>query len=184
LDDARLGRTELPPADPVSRQFHMARGGRRAGWSCVNRAPCLRRETFVSTHAFANRQHSSGVPFWNEVYCLVLGTPLPCRVQNLENKRVKLSLCARSLSLQELHAKSRQHGSYGCARRTRRSVLGLAGLLTSCLSPRWGFWVLAPFPMAYAMGCILSPLCGCNRSRLREGTRPNRIVKDQTLSTG
>ena len=34
-------------------------------------------------------------------------------MQNLENKRSNLRLCARSLSLQDLHAKSREHGSYG-----------------------------------------------------------------------
>jgi hypothetical protein len=38
--------------------------------------------------------------------------PPPLVVQNLENKRFILSLCARSLSLKELHAKSREHGSY------------------------------------------------------------------------
>jgi hypothetical protein len=108
----------------------------------------------------------------------------PCRLQNLENKGLKLSLCARSLSLQELHAKSRQHGSYGCACRARLSVLGIVPPAYKPSSHRWGFSVLAPFPMAYAMGCILSPLCSCNRCRLREGTRPDRIVKDQTLSTG
>jgi hypothetical protein len=47
------------------------------------------------------------------VYRLVLGRPPPpLSVQNLENKRSILRLCARSLRLQELHAKSREHGSY------------------------------------------------------------------------
>ena len=42
------------------------------------------------------------------------GTPLPPFVlQNLEKTRVILPLCARSLSLKELHAKSREHWSYG-----------------------------------------------------------------------
>jgi hypothetical protein len=50
-------------------------------------------------------------PHWNGVYCLVLGTPLPLRLQNLENKRSVLRLAARSLSFQKLRAKSRQHGS-------------------------------------------------------------------------
>jgi len=40
-------------------------------------------------------------------------------MQNLENKRFILPLCARSLSLKDLHAKSREHGSYG----GRRTVL-------------------------------------------------------------
>ncbi len=48
------------------------------------------------------------------VYCLTLGTPSPrLDSQNIENKQFNLRLCARSLSLQELHAKSREHGSYG-----------------------------------------------------------------------
>jgi hypothetical protein len=38
--------------------------------------------------------------------------PPPFRVQNLENKRSNLRLCTRSLSLEELHAKSREHESY------------------------------------------------------------------------
>ena len=46
-------------------------------------------------------------------------------VQNLENKRFNLRLRAKSLSLQELRAKSREHGSYACPRRGLRSVLGL-----------------------------------------------------------
>jgi|ERR1022692_2478037 hypothetical protein len=52
-------------------------------------------------------------PLWDGGYCLVLGTPLPFRVQNIENKGFTFRLCARSLSLQELRAKSRQHRSYG-----------------------------------------------------------------------
>jgi hypothetical protein len=53
-------------------------------------------------------------PHWDGVYFLVLGYPLPpYSVQNLENKGSNLRLGARSLSLQELHAKSREHGSYG-----------------------------------------------------------------------
>jgi hypothetical protein len=54
-----------------------------------------------------------------------VGTPPPCAVQNLENKRSKFRLCARSLSLQELHAKSREHGSYGWGVEGRGSVLEL-----------------------------------------------------------
>ena len=44
-------------------------------------------------------------------------------MQNLENKRFILPLCARSLSLKDLHAKSREHGSYGGAARTLCPVL-------------------------------------------------------------
>ena len=40
--------------------------------------------------------------------------PSPLLLQNLENKQVILRLRARSLSLKDLHAKSREHGSYGC----------------------------------------------------------------------
>ena len=29
-----------------------------------------------------------------------------------------------------------------------------------CLSPRWGSFIFPLIPMAYAMGCILPPLCG------------------------
>jgi hypothetical protein len=52
-------------------------------------------------------------PQWDGVYCLVPCTPSPYAVQNLENKGSNFSLRARSLSLRELHAKSREHGSYG-----------------------------------------------------------------------
>ena len=42
------------------------------------------------------------------------GTPLPPLIlQNLENKRFISPLGAKSLSLQDLYAKSREHGSYG-----------------------------------------------------------------------
>jgi hypothetical protein len=51
--------------------------------------------------------------------------PPPYAMQNLENKRYILRLCARSLSLQELHAKSREHGSYGDADRPGSAILGL-----------------------------------------------------------
>jgi hypothetical protein len=44
----------------------------------------------------------------------------------------------------------------------RRSVLGMVGVgRLPCLSPLWGFSVCRCFPMASAMGCILTPLCGC-----------------------
>jgi hypothetical protein len=46
-------------------------------------------------------------------YCLVWVPPSPCRAQNLENRDLSFRLPARSLSLQELCAKSRDHGSYG-----------------------------------------------------------------------
>ena len=50
--------------------------------------------------------------------------PPPLRAQNLKNKRFILSLCARSLSLQELHAKSREHRSYGRSTRCPGSRSG------------------------------------------------------------
>jgi hypothetical protein len=76
----------------------------------------LRSESFSRT---------GGFPFWDGVYCLVLGTPpSPCCVQNIENMRVILRLCARSLSLKELRAKSRQHGSYSVRRPGTESRFG------------------------------------------------------------
>src|ERR1700675_1640135 len=50
-------------------------------------------------------------PFWAEFTVWYRVPPSPYRAHNIENKRVKSSLCARSLSLQELQAKSREHGS-------------------------------------------------------------------------
>ena len=46
-------------------------------------------------------------------WSLLFGTvyPLPLWLQNLERKRLKFRLCARSLSFKDLHAKSREHGS-------------------------------------------------------------------------
>jgi hypothetical protein len=80
--------------------------------------------------------------------------PLPCGVQNLENKGLLLRLCARSLGLQELHAKSREHGSYGWP----SSRFGTAGNWTTrrrrhtILSPHWGFTVPVCQPTACAAG--------------------------------
>jgi len=44
---------------------------------------------------------------------LILVPPPPFEMQNPENKRFILPLCARSLSSKDLYAKSREHGSYG-----------------------------------------------------------------------
>jgi hypothetical protein len=52
-------------------------------------------------------------PLWDRVYYMVPGTPSPLCLQNPENKRFILPLRARSLSFKDLHAKSREHGSYG-----------------------------------------------------------------------
>jgi hypothetical protein len=49
-------------------------------------------------------------------------------VQNLENKAFKFRLCARSLSFKDLHAKSREHGTYSRRPWLDDPVLGL----------RWG----------------------------------------------
>jgi len=55
-----------------------------------------------------------GFPTLGRSLLFSIGAPLPpVAAQNLENKRFILRLCARSLSLKELHAKSREHGSYG-----------------------------------------------------------------------
>jgi hypothetical protein len=45
-------------------------------------------------------------------------------MQNLENKRFILPLCARSLSFKDLHAKSREHASYGGRRTDLMSRFG------------------------------------------------------------
>ena len=60
----------------------------------------------------------SSVPFplWFGAYHLVTPPPSPCWPQNLENKRFRFLLCARSLSFKELHAKSREHGTCGWQR--------------------------------------------------------------------
>jgi len=53
-------------------------------------------------------------PKLGEFTVYLLDNPLPPFVlQNLGNKGVILPLCARSSSLKELHAKSREHWSYG-----------------------------------------------------------------------
>ena len=70
--------------------------------------PC--RQNSVSIHAPQGCPRR--FPNW-EVYCLVPVPPPPFILQNLEKTRVILPLCARSLSLKELRAKSREHWSYG-----------------------------------------------------------------------
>src|SRR5271166_1828251 len=51
-------------------------------------------------------------PYW-EFTIWYRVPPSPFWLQNLENNGSILGLCARSLSLQELQAKSREHGSCG-----------------------------------------------------------------------
>jgi hypothetical protein len=78
----------------------------------------------------ANRAASLGLvtfPHWDGVYCLVTGPPSLLCAQNLESKRFTFRPCARSLSLQELQAKSREHGSYGGNSEVRSSVSERAG---------------------------------------------------------
>ena len=48
-----------------------------------------------------------------------------------------------------------------------RSGIGARGRL----SPRWGFFTFRPFPMACAMGCILSPLRGWKAAEPRTSWR-------------
>ena len=55
-------------------------------------------------------QAVGALPLWDRVYYMV--PPPPC-LQNPENKRFILPLRARSLNFKDLHAKSREHGSYG-----------------------------------------------------------------------
>jgi hypothetical protein len=63
-------------------------------------------------------------PYGNGVYCFSTAYPPPCRLQNLETKRLKFRLCARSLSLQGLQAKSREHWSYGPSKRQLAAHFG------------------------------------------------------------
>src|SRR5579863_6141534 len=58
-----------------------------------------------------------------QVHCLV--SDPPCWLQNPENKRSTLRLCARSLNLQDLHAKSSEPGGSG-RRCAYRPILKLA----------------------------------------------------------
>src|SRR5208282_4583713 len=105
-----------PWSGSISRR---ARCAQPAGPRSRRRRRSNRRETSEAAVA--------GFPLWDGVYCLVPGTPPPLfGVQNLENKRLILRLCARSLSLKKLHAKSREHGSYGRCGPGRGSVLELA----------------------------------------------------------
>ena len=57
-------------------------------------------------------------------YCLAWVPPSPFCAQNPENKDFNFRPYARSLSLQELYAKSRDHGSYGREATSLRPVLG------------------------------------------------------------
>ena len=61
-------------------------------------------------------------PHWDGVYCLVPGTPLP---PVFWNHGARAGLPPRSLNLQDLHAKSREHGSYGRRSKAHGSVLEL-----------------------------------------------------------
>jgi len=76
-----------------------------------------------------------------------------------------LSICARSLSLQELYAKSREHGSYGWPHQARASHFGtetLFGLLETCVE------------------ATPSPGSDCRTHVLPA----NKNVKDQTADNG
>ena len=67
---------------------------------------------------------------------LLFGTPLPpLFAQNLENKRFILAPRARSLSLKELHAKSREHWSYGPGASGSRPSLEVGQGLEATPSP-------------------------------------------------
>ena len=81
---------------------------------------------------------------------LLFGTgypPSPSALQNLENKRFKILLCARSLSLKELYAKSREHRSYGGPAVPFWERAGRPDVAMTVLSPRRGFGrFLARYP--------------------------------------
>src|SRR5271165_378021 len=61
----------------------------------------------ASDQSAAPLSHSGKFTVWYRV------PPSPCRLQNLENKGLESRLWARSLSLRELRAKSREHRGYG-----------------------------------------------------------------------
>jgi hypothetical protein len=98
-----------------------------------------------------------------------------------------LRLCARSLSLKELHAKHREHVSYG----RRRPVLELPGSRMPSVQGRYSFAPpgLSDFPFlptACAVGCILAPLPRLNLRRVAArivGSGAPLIVKDRHYPT-
>src|SRR5208282_1800446 len=62
----------------------------------------------------SNRRMSALFPYRESLLFTSSYPPLPpLRLQNLENKRFILPLPARSLSLKDLYAKSREHWGYG-----------------------------------------------------------------------
>src|SRR5208282_3121850 len=102
-------------------------------------------------------------PHRDGVYCLLFGTPLPPVIlQNPEKTRFILRLCARSLSLKELHAKSRQHGSYGWQ----------AAVLTVPLELGWSSIAASQPQIKTAVG----------DSALRKPRPGGQVVKDLILS--
>jgi hypothetical protein len=66
--------------------------------------------------------------------------PSPLCPQNLDSKRHKFRICARSLSFKELHAKSREHGSYADGVEARGSNLGTR--LYSAATQSWSLSLL------------------------------------------
>ena len=65
----------------------------------------------------------SAFPQWESLLSSTGTPPPPLILQNLGNKGVILPLCARSLSLKELHAKSREHGGCADAKGVLRPIL-------------------------------------------------------------
>ncbi len=108
-------------------------------------------------------------PHWDRVYFLVLGTPPPPLIlQNLENTGFILRLCARSLSLQELQAKSREHRSYGLG--GGRAV------------PFWNRIGLCPGHRRAVGSAVFAPGMLQAGSAFRVWPRPNRVTARIRLS--
>jgi hypothetical protein len=99
------------------------RDGPRSAFSSVHRRGSQR--TWLARGALSRLiWRLSSVPFWGKFTIWYRVPPSPLCPQNPESKRHKFRLCARSLSFKELHAKSREHGSYADGVEARGSNLG------------------------------------------------------------
>jgi hypothetical protein len=120
--------------------------------------------------------------------------PLPFEMQNLENKRFILPLCARSLSLQELHAKSREHGSYGLRAPSPASRPGTSRHEQLCLRAAFrSAGALSAWHLSHGLRRGLHSSAALRLQPLQRGvdsakgtlhTWLGQFVKDQKLSSG
>jgi hypothetical protein len=109
-----------------------------------------------------------------EVLEFSLGTPPPLScLQNPENKGSILRLCARSLSLQELYAKSREHGGYAWGATWRRSSLELPGSQRQIVKE-------PHYPADNVLICRLSDCVNA----VNDNVRVRSWVTDAALSSG